>query len=65
MTTIVTFPAGSTEQIVNVTTIDNDDPESPEDFTAVLSNANPAATVVITEPMATVNIADNDGRVTS
>ena len=61
MTTIVTFPAGSTEQIVNVTTIDNDDPESLEDFTAVLSNANPTTTVGITEPMATVNIAANEG----
>ena len=64
MTTIVTFPTGSTGQIVNVTTIDNDDPESLEDFTAVLSNANPTTTVGITEPMATVNIADNEGKVT-
>ena len=62
---IVTFPAGSTEQTVNVATIDDSDPESPEEFTAVLSNANPAATVVITEPMATINIADNEGRVAS
>ena len=61
MTTIVTFPTGSIGQIVNVTTIDNDDPESLEDFTAVLSNANPTATVGITEPMATVNIAANEG----
>ena len=61
VTTIVTFPTGSTEQIVNVTTIGNDDPESLEDFTAVLSNVNPTATVGITEPMATVNIAANEG----
>ena len=62
---IVTFAAGSTEQTVNVATTDDSDPESPEVFTALLSNANPAATVVITEPMATINITDDEGKVTS
>ena len=60
VTTVVTFAPGETIKIVNVSTIDDDSSESTESFTATLSNANPSNVVTITQPTATINIADND-----
>ena len=62
VTTVVTFAPGETVKIVNVSTIDDSNSESTESFTATLSNASPSRVVSITQPMATVNIADNDGK---
>ena len=64
LTTTVTFPAGVTVQTVNVSTIDDSDPESAESFMATLSNPTPSEVVVISQPTATINIADNEGRAT-
>lgn len=63
VTTTVTFPAGVTEQFVSVVTIDDSDAEPSESFTATLSNPSPSSVVVISEPQATVNIADNEGKI--
>ena len=60
VTTVVTFAPGERVKIVNVSTIDDDSSESTESFTATLSNASLSSVVTITQPMATVNIADND-----
>lgn len=60
VTTVVTFAPGEIVKIVNVSTIDDGSSESIESFTATLSNASPSNVVSITQPMATVNIADND-----
>lgn len=59
-TTVITFAPGETVQTVDVSTVDDNDSESTESFTAVLSNASPSNVVFITQPTATVNIADND-----
>lgn len=48
--------------IVNITTIDDSDPEDAESFTATLSNAMPFSAVVISHPQAIVNIENNDGK---
>ena len=56
MTMTVTFPAGVTEQTVGIPTIDDSDAESPESFTAMLSNPSPSEVVVINEALATINI---------
>ena len=62
VTTVITFAPGQTVQTVDVSTEDDDDSESTESFTATLSNASPSNVVFITQPTATVNIADNDGK---
>lgn len=49
--------------IVNITTIDDSDPENFESFTATLSNAIPLSVVVISQPQAIVIIEHNDGEV--
>ena len=58
---IITFPAGVTKQIVNVSTIDDVVLENPEFFSAVLGNVSPSDVAVISQPTATVNITNNDG----
>ena len=63
VTMTVTFPPGTTEQTVNVPTIDDSDAESPESFTAMLSNPSPSEVVVINQPLATINVADNEGKI--
>ena len=62
VTTVVTFPAGQTTQTVDVPTIDDNDSEGTESFTATLSNASPSDVVFITEDTATINITDNDSK---
>ena len=62
VTTVITFAAGVTKQNVSVQTIDDSSSEGAESFTATLSNASPSDVVAITQPQATVNIADNDGK---
>ena len=62
VTTVITFPAGQTVQMIDVATIDDGDSEGTESFTATLSNASPSDVVFITQDTATVNIADNDGK---
>ena len=64
VTTTVTFPAGSTVQTVNVSTIDDSDAESPESFVAMLSSPTPSDVVEISQPTATVNVEDNEGMAT-
>ena len=59
---MITFAAGETRQTVDVSTVDDNESESAESFTATLSNASPSNVVFITLPTATVNIADNDGK---
>ena len=61
VTTTITFPVGVTEQIVPVSTQDDDKSESLETFTATLSSANPDV-VTIGQSQATVSIRDNDGK---
>ena len=60
VTTTISFAPGETVKIVNVSTVNDSSSESTESFTAMLSNASPPNAVNITQPMATVNIADND-----
>jgi hypothetical protein len=62
VTTVVTFLAGQTVQMVDVTTVDDNESEAAESFTAMLSNASPSNVVFITQPTATVNITDNDSK---
>ena len=59
---MITFPAGQTVQMIDVATIDDNDSEGTESFTATLSSASPSDVVFITQDTATVNIADNDGK---
>ena len=60
VTTVITFAPGETVQTIDVSTVDDSESESTESFTATLSNASPSNVVFITQPTATVNIADND-----
>ena len=59
--TTVVFPAGETEQIVQVPTNDDSISELLETFGASLSNPSPNA--IIGVDTATVNITDNDGEI--
>ena len=60
VTTVISFAPGETVKIVNVNTVNDSSSESTESFTATLSNASPPNAINITQPTATVNIADND-----
>ena len=62
VTTPVTFVLGVTAQNVSVPTIDDSNSEGTESFTAMLSNPSPSDVVRITQPLATINIADNDSK---
>lgn len=56
----VTIPAGLTEILVNVETLEDDESESVEYFTATLSNARPSDRVGINQPNATVSITNRE-----
>ena len=58
--TTITFPAGETEIIIDVATINDNIAETAEFFRAVLTN--PSLGLIIAGGDATINIADNDGR---
>ena len=61
VTTTVVFPAGETEQIVQVPTNDDSISELLETFGASLRNPSPNA--IIGVDTATVSITDNDGEI--
>lgn len=63
VTTTLTFPAGSTEQVVHVGIVDDTLFEGPESFTAILIDPFPTTSVVLIKPQATINIEDNDGMI--
>ena len=56
----VTIPAGLTEILVNVETLEDDESESLEYFRATLSNARPSDRVGINQPNATVSITNRE-----